>query len=104
MEGTLKVTPAKLKETAQNFSGKAGEVQTLHEEMLSKIKNLSGVWTGSASDAYLRKFDALKSSMDKINRMILEHSSDLTEMATQYETGEQQAVSLADELPASNLI
>ena len=41
MEGTLLVTPAELKTTASTFQGKAGEVKSLHDEMISKVNALS---------------------------------------------------------------
>ena len=103
MEGTLKVTPSELTAKSGQFSAKASQVKALHDEMLAKVNSLSGAWTGSAADAYKAKFSALQSSMNAINRMIMEHSRDLSEMAQQYETGESKAQSIADELPPSNL-
>lgn len=103
MEGTLLVTPAELKTTAGTFQGKAGEVKNLHDEMIAKVNALSSSWTGEASAAYKTKFTALQSSMDKINRMILEHVNDLNEMADQYEKAETAAANAANELPASSL-
>ena len=71
--------------------------------MLAKVNSLSAAWTGSAADAYKAKFSALQASMNAINRMIMEHSRDLNEMAQQYESGEAKAASIADGLPAINL-
>ncbi len=103
MEGTLKVTPAKLKDTSGRFSSKAAEVKQLHDDMISKIDSLSSAWTGTAAESYRNKFKSLQASMDQINRMIMEHSRDLTAMAEQYEAGESKAESIASELPASTL-
>lgn len=103
MEGTLLVTPAELKNTASTFQGKAGEVKTLHDEMISKVNSLSGSWTGEASEAYKSKFSSLQTSMDKINRMIMEHVNDLNTMADEFEAAETAAMNAANELPASNL-
>lgn len=103
MDGTLLVTPAELKNTANTFQGKAGEVKTLHDDMIAKVNALSGSWTGEASEAYKSKFTSLQASMDKVNRMIMEHVNDLNTMAEQYETAENAAKSAASELPASTL-
>ncbi|MFR5815360.1 WXG100 family type VII secretion target [Hominisplanchenecus sp.] len=103
MEGTLLVTPAELQNTANTFQGKAGEVKSLHDDMMGKVTTLCGSWTGDASNAYKSKFTSLQASMDKINRMILEHVNDLNTMAEQYETAENAAKSAASELPASTL-
>ena len=102
MEGTLLVTPGELKNTASRFQGQAGEVKSLHDEMLSKVSALSS-WTGDASETYKSKFSALQTSMDKINRMIMEHVNDLNTMADNYERTETSAANIANELPASNL-
>ena len=103
MEGTLLVTPAELKNTAITFQSKAGEVKSLHDEMISKVNSLSGSWTGEAAEAYKSKFAALQTSMDKINRMIMEHVNDLNTMADEYESAENAAMNAANELPASSL-
>lgn len=103
MEGTLLVTPAELKTTASTFQGKAGEVKSLNDEMISKVNALSGSWTGDASTAYKGKFSSLQASMDKINRMIMEHVNDLNNMADEYERAESAAMTAASELPASTL-
>lgn len=103
MEGTLLVTPEKLIATSNSFSSKAVQVKALHDDMIAKVNALSGSWSGDASDAYRQKFAALQASMDKINRMILEHAGDLNEMAEQYNLSERQAAEAASELPASTL-
>lgn len=103
MEGTLLVTPAELKTTASTFQGKAGEVKSLHDEMMNKVDALSGSWTGEAAEAYKGKFKALQASIDKINRMIMEHVNDLNNMAEEYERAESTAMNAANELPASTL-
>lgn len=103
MEGILLVTPAELKNTASTFQTKAAEVKTLHDEMIGKVNALSNSWTGEAATAYKNKFTSLQVSMDKINRMIMEHVSDLNTMAEQYETAENAAMNAANELPASTL-
>lgn len=103
MDGTLLVTPGELKNTASTFQGKAGEVKSLHDDMIAKVNALSGSWTGEASEAYKSKFTSLKASMDTVNRMIMEHVNDLNTMAEQYETAENAAKSAASELLASAL-
>ena len=103
MEGTLLVTPEQLSTKSSEFSSKATQVKALHDSMIQKVNSLAGSWTGTASDDYRAKFAALQSGMDTINRMIMEHSSDLQEMAEVYTTAETEAQSIADELPPSSL-
>ena len=92
--------------TARSISiafGNAGEVKSLHDEMISKVNALSGSWIGEASEAYKSKFSSLQASMDKVNRMIMEHVNDLNNMADEYERAETTAMNAANELPASTL-
>lgn len=103
MEATLLVTPEQLQSTASNFSAKATQVKALHDSMIQKVNNLASSWTGTASEAYTTKFNALQSSMDTIYRMIQEHVSDLNAIAEQYTSAETQATAAANELPAITL-
>lgn len=103
MEATLLVTPEQLETAASDFSAQATQVQSLHESMLTKVRNLSNSWTGEASSAYLQKFNALEASMNVIFNMIQEHVKDLNTIAQQFKSAESQAASAANELPASTL-
>ena len=103
IEGTLLVTPETLQEKANTFSSQAVQVKALHDDMIQRVNALASVWEGNAADAYRTKFAALQTAMDTINRMILEHSNDLSEMAQVYISAENEASSVVDALPASNL-
>lgn len=103
MEGTLLVTPEKLQSTASSFQAKATQVKSLHDEMISKVNSLSGVYTGEAATTYNAKFTALQASMDKIYAMITEHVNDLNTMAQKYIEVETFAQSTASDLPQSTL-
>lgn len=103
METKLLVTPEQLQSAATAFQTQASNIKTQHDAMLSKVRSLSSVWTGTAAEAYRNKFSALENSMNTINRMIMEHVSDLQKMAESYTTAETQAVAIADELPNSTL-
>ena len=70
MNGTLRVTPEKLISTAQTFSSTAGTVQNLTSSMLSTVESLS---------------------INKMVRMINEHSTNLQAMAQSYQEAERTA-------------
>ena len=103
MEGILNVTPEVLQSTAGDFQAKATQVKSLHDAMLNRVRSLSGTWAGTASDAYVSKFNSLENSMQTIYRMITEHVRDLNEMAEQYMSAESTATSAAENLPVSTL-
>ncbi len=91
MNGTLRVTPEKLISTAQTFSSTAGTVQNLTSSMLSTVEGLSGSWAGEAATAYYNKAKGLQESINKMVRMINEHSTDLQAMAQSYQEAERTA-------------
>ena len=88
MEGYIKVNPETIQRTAGEFGTQATQLQSLTGEMLQLIQSLGSAWTGEASRAYLQKFAGLQPDMDKMFRMVQEHSTDLQEMATAYQQAE----------------
>lgn len=84
MEGILKVTPEKLISASEQFAGTGQQMSNLTQEMMNLVQSLKGVWQGEASVAYGNKFSSLQTDMDKLYRMVQEHSMDLNEMAQGY--------------------
>lgn len=103
IEGTLLVTPEALQQKSQTFRSMAVQVKALHDDMIQRVNATASGWEGNAADAFRAKFAALQSAMDTINRMIMEHSTDLEQMAQVYMDAEGQNASLIDSLPASTL-
>ena len=103
IQGTLLVTPEVLQQKSQTFRTMAVQVKALHDDMIQRVNSMSSVWEGTAADSFRTKFTALQSAMDTINRMIMEHSTDLEAMAQTYIDAENQSASQVDSLPASNL-
>lgn len=88
MEGYLKVTPEKLMSSSEEFNAAAVDMSNLTSEMINLVSSLSGVWQGEASGTFKNRFCELQSDMDKLYRMVMEHSSDLSEMARGYAEAE----------------
>lgn len=88
MEGTLRVTPEQLESAAGEFSTKGTTVSNLTSQMTQLVEGLASVWEGEAATAYTTKFRQLDEDIQKMVRMIQEHSNDLTEMARVYREAE----------------
>lgn len=88
MEGSLKVTPEKLIQTAGEFSVIGNQMKHLTGEMLSLVKGMNSIWQGEAATAYDSRFTGLAPDMDRLYRMVQEHAQDLQEMAKQYQQAE----------------
>ena len=98
MEGIIKVSPEQLAATASEFGGQATQLQTLTAQMMDLLKSLSASWNGEASQAYLAKFQGLQPDMDKMFRMVQEHSKDLQEMSATYQNAERANVDATQSL------
>ena len=104
MDGLLRVVPEELVAASNEFSTKAGTVGNLTSEMMNLVVSLSGGCEGEGSTAYIGKFKNLEEDIQKIVRMIQEHSSDLNEMANRYKGGEAEVVELAQSLPGDVIV
>ncbi len=99
MTGTMKVEPAKLKSAASEFSSTSAQIKNATNSMVQTISALSGsVWSGEAASAYTNKFNGLNDEMQKIDKMIQEHVTDLNDMASSYERAEANAQQTASSL------
>ena len=104
MEGMIKVAPETLASTASEFGGQATQLQGLTTQMMELIESLSASWNGEASNAYLAKFRGLQPDMDKMYRMVQEHSKDLQDMATAYQNAERANVEATQSLLVNILV
>jgi WXG100 family type VII secretion target len=87
--GVLKVTPEKLIAASGEFSSTGKNIRAITQEMLEIVNSLKSVWMGEAATGYGSKFAQLQDDMEKINRMIQEHVTDLNEIAREYKTAEE---------------
>ena len=105
MNGTLKVSTAKLTSTASQFQSYGNQVKNITNQMTSTVNALSGtVWTGDAANAYKKKFTSLQDDINRMCKMINEHVTDLQTMAKQYETVEQANMNLGNSLSGDVIV
>lgn len=88
MTGTLKVTPDKLINTANEFKNQGTKIRSLTQEMLTLVNSMNGIWEGEAQKSFATRFKALDGDMAQIKLKIDEHVSDLNEMAVNYKNTE----------------
>lgn len=98
MNATLKVTPEKLLEAAEQFSNTESSVRSLTSEMTSIVDGLKSIWQGEAATGFSNKFGALSDDIERMLSMIREHSADLTEMANEYRAAEEESMQQASGL------
>lgn len=104
MEGTLRVTPEQLTNTATEFSTIGNTVSNLTEEMTTTVTSLANIWQGDAATTYINRFNGLNDDIQRLIAMIREHATDLTEMAQTYTSGDNQNIQLAETLSADVIV
>jgi len=102
MSIVLKVTPQKLRTTAEEFNAKNENIRTCTGEMISQITQISGdVWSGDAATAYISKFKGLQENIDLMCTRLKTQASNLETIAMEYESAESSNESLASGLASS---
>lgn len=105
MAGILRVTPEKLQSTAASFESTGSTIMNLTQQMTSIVTGLSGqIWSGEAATSYVNKFNGLQDDMERIHKMVQEHSKDLQEVAQQFITTENANKELANGLSSDVIV
>ena len=105
MAGILRVTPEKLQSTASSFESTGSTIMNLTQQMTSIVTSLSGqVWSGEAATSYVTKFNGLQDDMERIHKMVQEHSKYLQEVAQQFISAENANKDLANSLSSDVIV
>ena len=95
----LKVTPSQLKSKASEFKGKANKVRATTNKMVTEMKSSNGATgSGEAAEAYKKQFSKLENDMNDMFKMITEYSTDLEDIANEYQKTEQANGQIAQAL------
>nr|WP_027871342.1 WXG100 family type VII secretion target [[Eubacterium] cellulosolvens] len=103
MSEQIKVTPGKLQTTASQFENEGEQVAATTGAMINIATALSGAWQGAASSAYIAKLRGMEGNIQRLVKMIREHSSDLKQMAQNYERAEAQNAEAASAIRQSEV-
>lgn len=89
-----------LRSEASNFQMHADELKLVTEHMLQLVESTRSVWRGNARERYSTQFEGLRDDMAKVYDMCAEYSTDLLEIAMNYESMETDNESTAGGLKA----
>ena len=89
INGNLRVTPEKMISISGQFGDANNTVKNLTTSMLNIATALKSTWGGEAANAYYQKLNGLQGDMNKLHKMIKEHTDDLMLMAKTYQTAER---------------
>ncbi len=104
MTGNLRVTPEKMISTSTQFQQSDNTVNNLTKSMVDIASQLSGTWAGEAATGYYTKLKGLEGDIQKLHKMIQEHTTDLQDMARAYQEAEKANLQTANALKTNEIV
>lgn len=99
MANIIKVSPERLRSAASTFSQTANSIKNVTSQMTQIVTSFSGrVWSGEASNAYKSKYNGLQDDINRLVKMVNDHSQHLTQIAAEYTRAETENTSQANSL------
>mgnify|MGYP002511775461 CR=1 FL=1 len=102
--GNLRVTPEKMLSASGQFQQSDGAVNNLTKSMMDIVGQLSSTWAGEAATGYYNKLKGLDQDMQKLHKMIQEHTTDLQDMAKAYIDAEKANLQTASALKTNEIV
>ena len=103
LTGVIKVTTEELEAQAAAVDGEINKMSELFDGLDKRIGKIENYWLGAASEVHCGAYRKQLRQVEELLARYREHVIDLRTMAGVYVAAEQQAASLADELPVSTL-
>ena len=104
MTGNLRVTPEKMISMSTQFAQSDTTVNNLTSQMMDIVNQLNSTWAGEAATGFYEKLRGLQGDMQKLHKMIQEHTTDLNEMAKTYQQAERENVQTASALKTNEIV
>jgi len=104
MTGNLRVTPEKMISFSGQFQQADNKVNNLTQNMMDIVNQLSRTWSGEAATGYYNKLKGLQADMNKLHKMIQEHTTDLQDMAKTYQAAEKANLQTASALKTNQIV
>lgn len=104
MTGNLRVTPEKMITTSTQFQQSDSTVNNLTQSMMAIVNQLSTSWAGEAASEYYGKLKGLEGDMQKLHKMIQEHTTDLQDMAKTFQEAEKANLQTASALKINEIV
>ena len=94
----LKVQPDIVKAKAEQMATCTGQIKNTFGNIELEITSLKTVWESDASKTFQNKFENLKDDIQRMFGVAEEYTDDLLQITTTYNTVEQEANALANQL------
>lgn len=104
ISGNLRVTPEKMIAISGQFGDSNNTIRNLTTSMLNIATALKATWGGEAATVYYQKVNGLQGDMNKLYKMVKEHTDDLQLMAKTYQTAERANQATASSLKNDQIV
>ena len=95
----LKVTDiSALRKDAKDFDRHAADIKKETSDMLKLIDETKSVWDGKAHSKYHKQFNGLRDDMNKLYKICHEYSTDLEQIANNYQKSEDENTATSSKL------
>ena len=98
MADVLKVTPEELQNTANQFKGYQGNLQTAYLQMSDAVRSLDTTWNGEASEQFKAQFDGMYKNLSQTEQKMGDAIDELLKAHDIYEEAENAIKGQVDAL------
>lgn len=98
------VKPEELYHTAEDLQAQINYLKKQFMAMEQSVNKSTGFWIGDAGDKYRKVYKEQVKEADKMFQRLMEHVTDLREIAGVYVNKENEAVGLTVQLPSDVIV
>ncbi|MDQ0208512.1 WXG100 family type VII secretion target [Alkalicoccobacillus murimartini] len=90
MAGNIKLSPEELRQFANDYTSRSGDVHEIVSKLDVMIEQLQAAWEGSSSTAFANQYKDLKPSFTQMGTLLEEISAQLGSAATTLENTDNE--------------
>ena len=98
MADVLKVTPEELQNTANQFKGYQGNLQTAYLQMSDAVRSLDTTWNGEASEQFKSQFESMYKNLEQTEQKMTDAIDELLKAHDIYQEAENAIKGQVDAL------
>ena len=101
---SLKVEPEVMRQKSVSVRLKINKMQKAFTELEATVNKTANYWAGEAGDAHREFFNSSKPEIELMFKRLLEHATELGEMAAVYSNVEKEVTQLSEDLPSDVIV
>jgi WXG100 family type VII secretion target len=102
MAKSITVQPEKLRSTAGEISGHAGEYQKLYKQLYTEVETMGQAWAGEDNLAYVTQIKGFTDDFERMQKLMTDYAEFLKKAAETYNAQQGDVVTKAKTLSTGN--